>query len=179
MPGPLLLLAAALVLLPGCWSAPEASLQSKGTPRPIQGTVAVAVESVKPPAVVQSVDLDARAVTMLPRREARLIFYKVGSNVSNLGHLKLGDTVQATVAEELTVYVTRGGNLPSAGGLPPVVTDAQVLSVDPSYRLLTVHYPDGHDETFKVGLQVKLDQMEPGDEVTIRPVEAIALRTKK
>jgi hypothetical protein len=178
MPGSLLLVTA--LALPGCWSAPIASVQSKGKPRLIQGAIAVAVESVKPPAVVQSIDLDARAITVLSPREARLVSYKVASNVSNLDHLKAGDTVQATIAEELTVYVTRGGHLPSAGGSPhTVVTDAQVLSVDPSYRLMTLHFPDGHNETFKVSLREKLDEMETGDGVTIRPVEAIALRMKK
>jgi hypothetical protein len=48
----------------------------------------------------------------------------------------------APVAEELTVSVRRDGHLASAGGPPPtVVTDAQVLSVDPSYRLVTLHFP--------------------------------------
>jgi hypothetical protein len=178
MPGPLLLVAA--LALPGCWSAPIARLPPKGTPRLIQGEIVLAVESVKPPAVVQSVDLDARAVTVLGPREGRLISYKVGTNVSNLDRLKAGDRVQATVAEELTVYVNREGHLPSASGSPhTVVTDAQVLSVDPSYRLMTLHFPDGRDETLKVSRQAKLDEMEPGDEVSIRPVEAITLRTKK
>jgi hypothetical protein len=178
MPGLLLLVAA--LALPGCWSAPIARLQSKGTPRPIQGSIVLGVESVQPAAVVQSVDLDARAITVLHPGQGTLISYKVGSNVSNLDRLKAGDRVQATVAEELTVYVRRDGDLPSARGSPQsVVTDAQVLSVDPSYRLMTLHFPDGRDETLKVGLRVKLDEMETGDEVSIRPVEAIALRTKK
>jgi hypothetical protein len=78
------------------------------------------------------------------------------------------------------VYVRRDGHLPSAGGSPhTVVSDAQVLSVDPSYRLVTLHFPDGHNETFKVSLRVKLDEMETSDAVTIQPVEAIALRMKK
>jgi hypothetical protein len=176
--GPLLLVAA--LVLPGCWSAPIATLQSKGKAHPIQGAIAVDVEAVKPPAVVQSVDLAGRAVTLLRPGEPRLISYKVGLNVSNLERLKAGDEVQATVVEELTVYVRRDGDLPSAGGSPHTpVTDAQVLSVDPSYRLVTLHFPDGHTEMFKASLQVKLDQMETGDEVTIRPVEAIALRIKK
>jgi hypothetical protein len=34
-------------------------------------------------------------------------------------------------------------------------------------------------QTFKMSRRVKLDEMETGDEVTIRPVEAIALRMKK
>jgi Cu/Ag efflux protein CusF len=178
MHGPLLLVAA--LALPGCWSGPFASVQLKGQPREIHGALAVAVESVKPPAVVQSVDLDARAITVLSPGEARLVSYKVGSNVSNLDRLKAGDKVQATVTEELTVYVRGDGHLPSAGGSPlTVVTDARVLSVDPSYRVVTLHFPDGHNETFKVSRRVKLDEMETGDEVTIQPVEAIALRMKK
>src|ERR1700687_3736586 len=107
MPGPLLL--AAALALPGCWSAPVASLQPKGNLRLIQGPIAV-VESVKPPAVVQSVDLDARAITVLRPGEVRPVSYKVGSNVSNLDRFKSGDRVQATVAEELTVYVRQGGH---------------------------------------------------------------------
>jgi len=177
MPGPLLL--AAALALPGCWSAPVASVQPKGKPRQIQDAIAV-VESVKLPAIVQSVDLDARALTVLSPGETRQVSYKVASNVSNLDRLKPGDRVQATVAEELTVSGRRDGHLASAGGSPPtIVTDAQVLSVEPSYRLVTLHFPDGHNETFKVSRRVKLDDMETGDEVTIRPVEAIALRIKK
>jgi hypothetical protein len=177
MPGSLLLVAA--LALPGCWSAPIATLQSKGNPHLIQGAIAVPVESVKPLAVVQSVDLAARAITVQRPGEARLISYKVGLSASNLERLKAGDRVQATVAEELTVYVRRDGDLPSVGGSPhTVVTDAQVLSVDPSYRLVALHFPDGHTEMFKASLRVKLDKMETGDEVTIRRVEAVALRIK-
>jgi len=177
LPGPLLLIAA--LALPGCWSAPLAGVQPKGKPRSIQGAIAV-VESVKPPAIVQSVDLDAHAITVLRPGDARPVSYKVGSNVWNLDRLKAGDRVQATVAEELTVYVRQDGHLAGAGGsAPTVVADAQVLSVDLSYRVVTLHYPDGHNETFKVSRRVKLDQVETGDEVAIRPVEAIALRMKK
>jgi hypothetical protein len=178
MPGPLLLVA--VLVLPGCWSAPMATLQSKGKPHLVQGAIAVDVQSVKPPAVVQSVDLDGRAITMLSPGKGRLVSYKVGSNVSNFERLKAGDSVRATIAEELTVYVRRDGHLPSADGSPhTLVSDARVLSVDPGYRLVTLHFPDGHTEMFKASLRVKLDQMETGDEVTIRPVEAVALRMKK
>jgi hypothetical protein len=174
-----LVLVAALAL-PGCWSAPIARLQPKGTPRPIHGAIILAVESVKPPAVVQSVDLAGRAITVLPKGEAKPISYKVDLRVSNLERLKAGDRVQATVAEDLTVYVAGDGDLPIApGSSGTVVTDAQVLSLDPSYRLMTLHFPDGRDETLKVNRRVKLDEVEMGDEVSIRPVEAIALRMKK
>jgi hypothetical protein len=178
MPGPLLLVAA--LALPGCWSAPIARLQAKGPLGPAQGAIVLAGESVKPPAVVQSVDLAARVITVLSPGEARLISYKVGLKVSKLERLKVGDKVQATVAEDLTVYVRRDGDLPSASGTSnTVAADAQVLSVDPSYRLMTLHFPDGHDETVKVSLRGKFHEVETGDEVSIRPVEAIALRMKK
>jgi hypothetical protein len=78
------------------------------------------------------------------------------------------------------VYVSRDGDLPSDRSLRQTgVTDAQVLSIEPSYRLMTLHFPDGRNETLKVSQQMKLDRVETGDEVTIRPVEAIALRMKK
>jgi hypothetical protein len=178
MTGPLLLVAA--LALPGCWSAPIARLQSKGTPGPIQGAIVFTAESVMPPAVVQSVDLATRAITVLPSGEATQISYKVDLSVSNFERLKAGDRVQSTVAEQLTVYVRRDGAPPGARGLPQtIVTDAQVLSIEPSYRLMTLHFPDGRDETLKVSRQVKLDEVETGDEVSIRPVEAIAVRMKK
>jgi len=41
---------------------------------------------------------------------------------------------------------------------------------------LTLEYPDGRVETFKVGLDVKLPLMEMGDDVMIRSVEAVALK---
>jgi hypothetical protein len=174
-----LVLVAALVL-PGCWSAPIAHLQAKGTPRPIQGAIVFAVESVKPPAVVQSVDLAGRVITVLPKGEAKPISYQVDLKVANLDRLKAGDRVQATVAEDLTVYVAGDGDLAVApGSSGTVVIDAQVLSLDPSYRLMTLHFPDGRDETLKVSRRVKLDEVEMGDEVSIRPVEAVALRMKK
>jgi len=72
--------------------------------------------------------------------------------------------------------VLRDGQLPGAGAAPAV--HARVLAVDPSYRLLKLQYPDGENETIKVPLGTKLEQMEAGDSVVIRPVEVIALRRK-
>ena len=163
--------------LGGCWTAPVASVQPKGEPRLIQG--AVAVESVKNPAVVQSIDASTRTVVVLnPANLARTV-YKVGPKVSNFEQIKAGDTVQATVAEELTILVMKKGQPQAEGGnVERLDADAKVLMVDPSYRLLTLQYPDGHTETFKVGLDVRLQQMDPGDDVMIRAVETVALRVQ-
>jgi Cu/Ag efflux protein CusF len=160
-----------------CWSPHVATIQPKGPPRLIQS--AIAVESVKPRSVVQSVDPDARTITVLSPGETAPRSYTVSPAIGALKSLKAGDKVKVKVLEELTVYVSRSDQVEArtVAGLPEYA-DARVLSLDRSYRLLTVRFPNGRDETFKVSLQVRLSEMEAGDEVSIRPVQAIALRRK-
>jgi hypothetical protein len=160
-----------------CWSPPVATIQPKGPPRLIEG--AIPVESVKRHSVVQSVDPHTRTITVLSPGETGSASYTVSPAVGDLSTLKAGDKVKVRVLEELTVYVSRGDQAQAAPveGLPEYA-DARVLSVDRSYRLLTVRFPNGHDETFKVSRQVRLKEMGAGDEVSIRPVQAIALRRK-
>ena len=76
----------------------------------------------------------------------------------------------------LTVYLLRDGQLPGAEGT--VAAHARVLAVDRSYRLLKLQYPDGENETIKVPLGTRLEQMEAGDSVVIRPAEVLVLRRK-
>jgi len=167
---------AAALALSGCWTAPVADVQPKGEPRLIQG--GIAVESVKDPATVQSVDPGARTLALTPRQGATRT-YKAGPQVQNLDRIKVGDTVRATVAEELAIYVLRDGQLPGPGGTrQTIASDARVLWVDPSYRLLMLRYPDGRDETLKVPLGVKLGEMEAGDDVVIRPLEVRSLQVQ-
>lgn len=172
----LLLLTGALTLT-GCWTAPVANVQPPGEARLIQN--GIAVRSVKNPAIVESVDHAASTIVLRVSGATETSTYKVGSQVSNFRDIKAGDVVQATVAEELTVYVLRDGQLPGSGGTSEeIAADARVLSVDPSYRLLRLQYPDGQDETFKVPLGAKLRRMAAGDSVVIRSVEVVALRRK-
>jgi hypothetical protein len=87
--------------------------------------------------------------------------------------------VAARVAEELTVYVSPDGRLPGDDGTTPAGTYAKVLSVDPSYRLLTLQHADGRMQTFKVGLEVELKQMQSGDAVMIQtPREIVSLSVR-
>jgi hypothetical protein len=173
---PLLLLSGALVLA-GCWTAPVANVQPPGEARLIQN--GIAVRSVKNPATVESVDHGAGRIVLRTSGLTETSTYKVGRSVSNFGEIRAGQVVEATVAEELSVYLLRDGQLSGASGAPEnIAADARVLSVDPSYRLLTLRYPDGRNETFKVPLDAKLRQMAPGDSVVIRSVEVVALRRK-
>ena len=163
--------------LPGCWTAPRADVQPKGEPRLIQS--GIPVRSVKDPAIVDSVDSGTRTIVVRTPGAQQTSTYKVSPGVSDFEKIRFGDKVEATVAEELSVYVLRDGQLAGPGGQPETITaDARVLSVDPSYRLLTLQYPNGESETFKVGLETKLREMESGDSVVIRPVEAVSLRKR-
>lgn len=168
---------AASIALGGCWTAPVASVQPKGEPRLIQE--AVAVRSVRNPAIVQSVDARTRTVVVLnPGNLARSV-YKAGPRVANFDQIRVGDKVQATVAAELTILVSQNGRVPAGlDKLMRIGASAKVLTVDPSYRLLTLQYPDGSTEMFKVGLEVRLQEMEPGDDVVVRDLEAVALRVR-
>jgi hypothetical protein len=165
------------VVLSGCWTAPVANIQPKGEPRLIQQDIAV--ESVKDGVIVKSVDAGARTITMITPGQIAPTTVKAGSRVANLAQIRTGDKLRATIAEDLAIYVLRDGKAPGPQGTPePVASDAKVLTVDRSYRLLTVEYPSGESETFKVSRDVKLDQMGGGEDVVIRPVEAVRLRVR-
>lgn len=125
----------------------------------------IEVESVAGFATVESVDRAARTV-ILSVHGVLLPAYRIGPNVPNWGDFRRGDRVRATVREALTVYIARSGS----------AADARVLLVDPSYRVLTVQYPSGKTEAYKIGLNTPMESIEAGDLVAIRPVEVIALR---
>ena len=162
--------------LAGCWTAPIANVQPKGEARLIQS--AIPVESVKHRVTVQSVDADRRVI-VLNFSEGATATFKPRPQMA-FHQIRAGDKVQATVAQELTVYVLKNGQVPGTGGKPETLeADAKVLRVDPSYRLLTLQYPNGQAQTFKVGLDVKLLEMEPGDIVVIRTMDLIALQVEK
>jgi hypothetical protein len=174
---PLPALVAAL-LLGGCWTAPSADVRPPGPPRVIQK--GILVTSVMRGAVVQSVDPDTRKIVLQAPGTTGTQVYRAGPNVSDLGHLTPGAKVRTKVAEELTVYVSPDGRLPGDEGKSSAGTQAKVLSVDPSYRLLTLQRPDGRSQTFKVGLEVELNQMQSGDDVMIQaPGEIVSLSMHK
>jgi|SRR6185437_5818143 len=167
-----------LVLLAGCWSAPRATVQPKGPPRLIQERVVV--DSIAWPATVQSVDPGARAIVLQTAGDVAARKYRVSRRVAGLDHITAWQRVYAVVREELTVSVSEDSRLSAdRGAPPPFVSSAKVLSVDRSYRLLTLEYPTGQSETLKVGREVRLEQMQAGDDVRIQPLEVIAIKARK
>ncbi|MGO8838009.1 MAG: hypothetical protein ACLQAH_04590 [Limisphaerales bacterium] len=166
----------AVIMLAGCWTPPNANVQPAGEPRLIQS--GIIVESVKDPATVQAVDAGARTMT-LKLSDNTTATYKVGASVDNLGQVQVGNAVEATVAEDLAVYLLAKGRLLNGTTAESLGVNARVLLVDPSYRLLTLQYPNGHAETFKPGLGVLMEQMAPGDSVVVTPREVTKIRIEK
>jgi len=163
--------------LTGCWTPPNANVQPKGEPRLVQG--GIPVESVKHHATVESVDAGQRAIT-LKLADGTTTACKVSPQVKDFDKIRVGDKVNVTLAEELTVYVLKDGRLPVAGGMDETIAfNAKVQFVDPSYRLLTLQYLDGKTEVFKVGLDTKVLEMQPGDDVVVKITEAKAVRIEK
>lgn len=155
-------LASVAVFLSGCWVAPSTSVRPQRGPGLVEE--GITVHLVADSARVESVDLAARTVT-LNVRGVSLPACRIGPGVRNWGDIRAGDRVRATLREVLTVYVARSGS-----------PDARVLIVDPSYRVLTVQYPNGENEALKVGVTSRMEGIEAGDSVAIRPVEVIKLR---
>jgi hypothetical protein len=173
---PLILAASAALALAGCWTPPNASVQPGGEPRLIQS--GITVESVKDPATVQALDSGQGTITLaLP--SGTTATYKVGAKVKRLDQVKSGDQVQATVTEELAVYLLADGRLPDGTTAESLGVNAKVLLVDPSYRLLTLQYPNGQTDTVKPGLGTLMQQMAPGDSVVVRPQELTAIEIEK
>jgi hypothetical protein len=56
---------------------------------------------------------------------------------------------------------------------------AKIVSVDTGVRTVTVEGPGGGMPTINVGPNVKLDELQKGDDVTLRVTDALAIRVEK
>lgn len=158
--------------LAGCWQPPRADVHPSGPPGMIEQ--GIAVESLRA-GVVQSFDSSAHTLVLLESSHPEPHAYAVASSTP-LPQLRDGEAVKVKVREILAVYVPRpGGPAPAIDGIPAKGA-ARVLSIDRSYRLLTLLRNDGTRETFKVGQNVKLREMQAGDDVAVQSRQVIAVQ---
>jgi len=129
-----------------------------------------------PPMRVESIDRINRTVAV-SLRGAAPIQMRIAPGVRHWDDVRPGDQIRPKLKERLTVYIA-----PPPESESKRVTgsdDSRVLLVDPSYRLLTVQYPNGRTDTFKVSLNTRLKDMEPGDSVAIELIEALELGVRR
>ena len=144
---------------------------------------------------VTAVDAAKRMVT-LTNPDGVTNTYKLGKNVRNFDQIKVSDEVKATLLESVAVTVSRSSAPPDAGArslvavapkgaMPGVIMaktrqiTAKIVSVDTQARTVTVAGPGGGMPTIKVGPNVKLDELQKGDDVTLRVTDALAIRVEK
>jgi hypothetical protein len=156
---------------------------------------AIEVGAITATSKVTAIDPAERTVT-LTNEAGEANTYKLGKKVRNFDQIKVGDEVKATLLESVAVTVSKSSAPPDAserdlvavapkGAMPGVIMaktrqiTAKIVSVDPQARTVTVEGPAGGTPTIKVGPKVSLDELQKGDDVTLRVTDALAIRVEK
>ena len=139
---------------------------------------------------VVNVNKDTRVVTFRGPR-GNLVDMQVPPESQNLDQVKKGSVFKIKYAEALAVSITRGG-APSKGeeqdvklakkganpGGSAVRTrhvSGRIEAIDLKNRFVAVRGPDGNTQSLQVGNDVKLDELQVGDRITVAYTQALAL----
>jgi hypothetical protein len=156
---------------------------------------AVEVDAMSATSKVTAVDSAKRTVT-LTNEAGESNTYKLGKNVRNFDQIKVGDQVKATLLESVAVVVRKSSAPPDAaegrlvavapkGAMPGVIMakareiTAKIVSIDTQARTVTVEGPICGKPTIKVGPKVNLNELQQGDDVTLRVTDALAINIEK
>jgi hypothetical protein len=151
----------------------------------------VVLDAMTATATVQSINPDDRTV-VLQYPDGSVSTYECGSEVRNFDQIKVGDQVTATVAESVAIGLVKGGMPIGAGTSSAIVRaplgarpagkivdtvgfTAKVVSVDAANRKVTLQTVDGQNQTVKVGPDINLANVNPGDDVGVRVTRAFAI----
>lgn len=182
------------VLLTSCSSTPKSetaadSSASASGPEIARG--GIVVDAITGTATVQSVNAADRTV-VLKHPDGSTTTYECGPDVRNFDQIKVGDQVTATLAESVAVVLIKGGVPPVSGSASAIVRaplgakpggrivntegfTARVLDVDYPGRVVTLQTADGKKKTVKVGPDVNLGNVNPGDDVGVKVTRAFAI----
>ena len=155
----------------------------------------IVINSVTATATVDSINATNREV-VLRREDGSLTSYICGPDVRNFDQIEVGDRVNVTLADELAVALVEGDQPPASvsstvvvrapvgakpGGkvMDTVGFTARVVTVDYEQRLVTLLMPDGRNKTVKVGPDINLAKVNPGDIVGVRLTRAMVLTVGK
>ena len=167
-------------------ASPSAKADAKG---------AIEVNAITKTAKVTAVDPAKRTVTLV-NPNGITNTYELGKKVRNFDQIKVGDEVKATLLEAVAVAVSKSNAAPDASGrdlvavapkgaMPGVIMaktrqiSAKIVSLDSEARTVTVEGPAGGTPTIKVGPKVNMNELQKGDDVTLRVTDALALRVEK
>lgn len=195
--GSLILLSAALITLTACTTV--------SPPPPAETTSSAAVQEGVPGGVfVNTVDVSAR-VTAIDKANRKVtllgpdgnkVTVKVGPEAVNFDQIRVGDLVNATLTEELVVYLDEeGASAPDGsaamvalapkgaqpGGLmaETMQVTATVTAIDRANRTATLQFEDGSTKTLPVRDDIDLNQRKVGEKVVFQVTEMIAISVEK
>ena len=158
-------------------------------------TGAEVIETIQITGAVAGINYDTRQLVLLGPG-GRELTYKVDKNAINFDQIKVRDLVKATITERLAVNLSKDKAPPSVGAAATVVlapkgaapggivastseVTAKVTGVDAKARKVTLQFVDGSTDTVKVGKAIDLSKVSPGDSVTARLSESIAIAVEK
>jgi len=157
-------------------------------------TGAEIVETAQLTATVAGINYDTRDIVLLGSEGNRII-YKVNKSAVNFDQIKVGDQVKVTATRHLAVSLSKDKapraaegvevTLAPKGAMPGAVVastsevTATVTAVDVGARKVTLQFLDGASETVIVGSAVDLSKVKPGDSVTARLTESVAIAVEK
>lgn len=155
---------------------------------------AILVDTFTATAMVGAIDAAKRKVTLVSP-DGRKTTYKAGPEVVNFGEIGVGDRVKVVLTEEAAVFIGRGaapsamaassvalaplGAKPAGVMVDTMQVTARVATVNMKTRKVTFDLPDGSNKTVKVGKQVDLASVMPGDNVTVQMSEGLTVSVEK
>jgi hypothetical protein len=156
----------------------------------------IIVNAIKTTNTVMAIDAAHRRVTLKNANTGKIRQYKAGPQVVNFNLIKVGDIVNATVVERMSLFFepeTRSQNLSGsslvvqsvAGAKPDVVGmetldfTAKILDINNWLDQVTLLSGDGVAHTITVSEAVNLANFNVGDEVSVRITEALAILIEK
>ena len=188
---PLVWLAAAgFVIFTACGKQPPVSAKSQA-----EEPAGIVVTTTTRTATVEAIDYTARTVT-LKTADGVMKSYRIGKDVVNFDRINVGDTVNATLIDELAVFVNKVGEAPNAveattvtlapkGAKPGMIVantreiTAKIDAIDAEHRTITIEEPLGQARTIQVAPNVNLAALRKGDDVVVRSTQALALLVEK
>ncbi|HWD92227.1 MAG TPA: hypothetical protein VG938_07750 [Verrucomicrobiae bacterium] len=159
------------------------------------GRGGVVLQAAKSEFLVESVNPADRTVKLW-HADGSLSTVECGPEVRNFDQIKAGDHVTATLAESLAVRLIKGDEVPTGAATTSAVIrspegakpggevvdtvgfTAKVLSVDAARRQVTLQTADNNSEVVKVGPDIDLTNISPGDHVGVRATRAFAITVK-
>jgi hypothetical protein len=157
-------------------------------------TGAEIIETIQMTATVSGINYDTRQIVLLGPG-GNQVTYKVDKNAVNFDQIKVRDQVRATITEKLAVFLSKDKAASAGAGAAVVLAPkgampggvvastsevtATVTAVDAKARKVTLRFVDGTSDTVTVGKAVDLSKVSPGDSVTARLTESIAIAVEK